>query len=79
MTLQLRGSILLFLKKHRGFLSYILARVLVALYFFLRIPYWLGKGLLSGAQRRSCFAVVRTYLTGGYKSLFGLNLCVKKP
>jgi len=79
MTLQLRGSILLFLKKHRGILSYAVARVLVALYFFLRIPYWLCKGLLSGAQRQSCFSVVRTYLAGGYKSLFGLNLCVKKP
>jgi GT2 family glycosyltransferase len=79
MTLQLRGSILLFLKKHRGILSYAAARVLVALYFFLRIPYWLCKGFLYGAQRRSCFSVVRTYFAGGYKSLFGLNLCVKEP
>lgn len=79
MTLQLRGSILLFLKKHRGVLSYTAARVLVALYFFLRIPYWLCKGLLSGAQRRRCFSVVRTYFAGGYKSLIGLNLCVKEP
>ena len=78
MTLQLRGSILLFLRKHRGVLSYVTGRLLVSLYFSLRIPYWLLKAMCSAPDRRAHWAVVRTYFVGACKSLLGYNLCVKK-
>jgi len=41
MTLQLRGSILLFFQKHRSSFEYIIACILVWLFFAIRIPFWL--------------------------------------
>jgi GT2 family glycosyltransferase len=41
MTLQLRGSILLFIQKHHFWLEYKFACILVWLFFAIRIPFWL--------------------------------------
>jgi len=78
MLLQLRGSILLFMKKHKSFLTYTLARLLVACFFFLRVPYWLLRAVFSRNSRSNNISIARTYLTGAYKALLGLRLCVKK-
>ena len=69
MILQLRGSILLFMKKHKSFLTYTLACLLVALFFFLRVPYWLIRAMFSRNSRSNNISIARTYLTGAYKAL----------
>jgi len=78
MVLQLRGSILLFLKKHKGFWIHTLACLLVALFFLLRIPYWLAMAIIAGNDRDNHFQTVRTYLKGVLKALRGgRGLCVE--
>ena len=77
MTLQLRGSILLFMKKHRNHMIYTVACFLVAMFFFFRIPYWLVRGLFSNGATRTELRTARTYFIGTLKALFGAEgLCV---
>lgn len=78
MILQLRGSILLFLKKNRSFLTYTLACLLVALFFFLRVPYWLVRAVFSRNSKRNDILISRTYLTGACKALLGAGILCKK-
>jgi GT2 family glycosyltransferase len=79
MTLQLRGSILLFLKKHKSRLTYTLVCLLVSLFFFLRILYWLSASLFARSDRISCLRTARAYVTGAIKALTGgQSLCIKK-
>jgi len=79
MVLQLRGSILFFLKKHKGFWIYALACLLVAIFFLLRIPYWLVVGVISRNDRDNHFRTVRTYLRGVFKALRGgRSLCIEQ-
>lgn len=76
MILQLRGSILLFMKKHKSFLTYALACLLVALFFFLRAPYWLVRAMFSRNNKSDDILIARTYLTGACKALLGAeSLC----
>ena len=76
MILQLRGSILLFMKKHNSSLKYALACLLVALFFFLRVPYWLLRAVFSRKNKSDDILIARTYLTGACKALLGAkNLC----
>ncbi|MDT8301034.1 MAG: glycosyltransferase family 2 protein [Sedimentisphaerales bacterium] len=76
MILQLRGSILLFMKKNKCFLTYTLACLLVALFFFLRVPYWLVRAMFSPNSKRNYILIARTYFTGACKALLGAgNLC----
>jgi GT2 family glycosyltransferase len=70
MILQLRGSILLFIKKNKGILSHIFARVFVALFFFLRIPYWLLKGIIRKGIWHESIRTVSVYASGGFNCLF---------
>jgi GT2 family glycosyltransferase len=69
MILQLRGSILLFIKKHKCFLSQIIARLLTALFFFLRVPYWLTVGIIRRGQRSESIRTAVTYSLGGIHCL----------
>jgi len=79
MVLQLRGSTLLFLRKHRGSLAYYLACLLVASFFFLRIPYWLGMAIISRSCRKKHLRTARIYIAGTLKALTGGGgLCVRK-
>lgn len=71
MMLQLRGSMLFFFKKHRGRFSYTLACLLVSLFFFLRIPFWLIKGMGCKASRRSDLHTAWTYIKGASKAFLG--------
>lgn len=78
MILQLRGSILLFMKKHKSFLTNVLACILVALFFFLRVPYWLFRALFSRNSKSNDILIARTYLTVACKALLGAeSLCSK--
>jgi GT2 family glycosyltransferase len=71
MLLQLRGSILLFLKKHRSFVVYGLASLLVSLFFLLRVPYWFTKSLLCRSQRNVNNQKALTYIRGALGALTG--------
>jgi len=79
MTLQLRGSILLFLKKHKSRLTYTLVCLLVSLFFLLRIPYWFGAALFAKSDRIPCLRTARAYVMGAIKALTGSqSLCIRK-
>jgi len=69
MILQLRGSILLFIKKHKGFLSHIFARLLTAVFFFFRVPYWLTKGIIHRRKWADSIHTTQAYLLGGFYCL----------
>jgi len=71
MVLQTRASILLFLKKHKGFLSYALASLLVALWFLLRIPYWLARAVFSKHTKDSDLQTATIYAAGALRALLG--------
>lgn len=71
MALQLRASILLFIKKHRGWLSYVLACFNVILFFVLRIPYWLGRAIFNRSDRQSDLHTAATYAKGALRTFGG--------
>ncbi len=71
MLLQLRSGILLFIKKHRSKVSYMFSCVLVALFFLLRVPYWLVRWVVSTKKRDYSYRVLKAYLRGTMKSLCG--------
>ncbi len=71
MTLQLRGSILLFLKKHKGRFIHTVACFLVAIFFLLRVPFWLGLAVISSNGRNGYIRTARTYIRGALKAFMG--------
>jgi len=71
MVLQLRASILLFLKKHKGRFSYGLACLFVGLFFLLRVFFWLVRAIVSKRMRHSCLRTAKTYASGALKALLG--------
>lgn len=78
MKLQLYGSILRFMRQHRHRVGYSLACVLCALFFLLRVPYWLGRAVLSRGNRRASYLTAKTYAAGAFKALRGWeSLCVR--
>lgn len=68
-NLQLCGSILIFIKKHRGSFQSYLARLLQAIFFLLRAPYWLIRGLMKSNERKQAFYRAGTYLLGAFYCL----------
>jgi GT2 family glycosyltransferase len=78
MSLQQRGSILLFIKKHRSRPVYWLCCGLTAAFFAVRIPYWAVSAVVSGRNRSHCVAMLRTYLSGALRCFGGADkLCVQ--
>lgn len=71
MALQLKGSILLFLKKHRGWVVYAVACVLTSLFFLVRTPYWLIVALVSKRTRRVSMDKARLCVKGASRALAG--------
>ena len=63
--LQLEGSKLIFMKLHRNKLAFPLACILVALFFLLRVPYWLAVGLFKRKRGGKPIEQAVTYLIGG--------------
>ena len=69
--LQLEGSRLIFMRLHRSRFEFPLARLLVALFFLLRVPGWLGKAIFHKRERQIAVENMSTYLLGGMYSLMG--------
>jgi len=79
MIRQLRSSILLFMKKNRNRIAYVTACLLVALFFFLRIPYWLCHAVYSKETRAQDIQMTRVYASSFFRSLLGWQaLCSAK-
>ncbi len=62
--LQLLGSQLIFMKLHRSKLVFPFARLLTAMFFLLRIPYWLSKAIIHKNGRKESVHTLKTYLIG---------------
>jgi len=67
--LQLYGSMLIFMKLHRNRLAFPFARLLLALFFFLRVPYWLVVGVINKNVRDQSLKTAATYVMGGVHCL----------
>lgn len=67
--LQLYGSNLIFMKLHRSRLSFPFARILTALFFILRVPYWFTLGIFRRNNKRESFQVAKAYLKGCFYCL----------
>ncbi len=64
--LQLFGSKLIFMLLHRGRIAFMLARLMMILYFVLRIPLWLLVGLMKRNERKDAMNTVGTYWLGAW-------------
>lgn len=71
LLLQLYSSMLLYFKKHYGFVVYILTCFLLSVFFLSRIPYWIVRSFISKDTRRSDFKTVLVYVKGMFKTLLG--------
>ena len=71
MIVQLRLSILKFMKKHYSRSAYLIARFLVALFFAIRLPVWLAKALIRPAARNEAAIKMKAYSTGVVSALLG--------
>lgn len=71
MIVQLRLSILKFMKKHRGWPAYLIARFLVALFFAIRLPVWLAMAFVRPAARNEAAIKMKAYSTGVVSALLG--------
>jgi len=67
--LQLYGSNLIFMKLHRGRLSFSFARVLIAMFFILRVPYWLVRAAFRKSERRVSMQMAKMYTIGCFYCL----------
>jgi len=67
--LQLCGSRLIFVKLHLSKLTFPIARVLIALFLFLRVPYWIAVALFRKNGRKESVQTAITYLIGGFYCL----------
>lgn len=76
MMLQMRGSILMFMYKHRGVTAYGIGCLLTSLFFLLRVPYWFFRGLFRPADREGAMRTCKIYLSGAIRSLGGYT-CLK--
>jgi hypothetical protein len=71
MIVQLRLSILKFIRKHHGLPAHLIARFLVALFFAVRLPVWLATAFLRPGQRSEAAIKMQAYSTGIVNALFG--------
>jgi hypothetical protein len=71
MIVQLRLSILKFIRKHYGRPSHLIARFLVALFFAVRLPVWLAMAFVRPAARSEAVIKMKAYSTGVVGALFG--------
>ena len=71
MLMQLRASILLFLRKHRSMAYYSAACLLVSIFFLLRVPYWTFHSLASHTTRHADWQTATAYLVAGFRAILG--------
>ena len=67
--LQLSGSMLIFMKLHRSKLTFTFARLLIALFLFLRVPYWIAVAMFHKNERKKSIQTAKTYSIGGFYCL----------
>jgi hypothetical protein len=70
MIVQLRLSILRFIRKHYSRLSYFFARMLVAFFFAIRLPIWLVVSFLHPRDRSRAAVKMQAYSAGIVGALF---------
>lgn len=70
MIVELRLNILNFIRKHQGYLTYIIARLLTIFFFGIRIPFWFLIGLFVSENRKQPSVKMRAYLNGIGKIIF---------
>ena len=70
MTVELRKSILKFVKNHQGSTAYLIARFLTAFFFAIRLPVWSAAALLRPHRRGEATIKIRAYATGIKDVLF---------
>ncbi|MHC4644446.1 MAG: glycosyltransferase family 2 protein [Planctomycetota bacterium] len=73
MLLQLRGSILAFMKKHSRPIRYACACVLISSFFALRAPIWAVLALIPGRKQKDAWQRCRIYSRGALSSLLGCS------
>jgi GT2 family glycosyltransferase len=71
MIVQLRLSILMFIRKHYGRMSHLIASLLVAFFFAVRLPIWLTISFIRPKERSIASVKVQAYSTGIISVLFG--------
>ncbi|MHC4436555.1 MAG: glycosyltransferase family 2 protein [Planctomycetota bacterium] len=71
MIVQLRLSILKFMKKHYSRPAYLIARFLVALFFAVRLPVWLARAFIRPAARNEAAIKMKAYSNGVVSALLG--------
>jgi len=62
--LQLYGSNLIFMRLHRSKPEFICARFLMAVFFFVRVPYWYLTALFNKQERQASIKTAAAYLAG---------------
>ncbi len=67
---QLRLSILKFIRKHSGKLTHIVASFLTTLFFIVRVPVWLFISVFAPGRRMESVLKIRGYVTGITKVIF---------
>jgi GT2 family glycosyltransferase len=72
MLIRLRISILQFMKKHYGWLTYQIVRLLVTVFFVIRLPVWICIALFSNKRRVEARNKIKAYATGIRKVLVNL-------
>jgi GT2 family glycosyltransferase len=70
MLVQLRLSILKFMKKHYGRMTYATATFLTTAFFIMRMPWWYGKALVDSDGRQQALDRARAYSRGVASILF---------
>ena len=71
MAMQMQGSILLYFQKHNGQLSYMLACLIVFLYFLIRIPLWALRVIVVPRDYKRSIINAVICIKGAFKSLLG--------
>jgi len=71
MIVQLRLSILKFIKKHYSWPAYLIARFLVASFFAVRLPVWLAMAFVRPAAHSEAAIKMKAYSTGVVSALLG--------
>lgn len=70
MIVRLRLSILRFMRKHHGRLTYRIACFLTVLFFAIRVPFWTFLSLFALEKRKQSVIKMRAYLSGIGKVTF---------
>jgi len=66
---QLFGSIVIMVRKHYSYVTFFICRVLTALFFLMRVPYWALVGVALKNERERAFGTTSVYLLGCYYAL----------